>query len=118
MLFREPLRIPGDFVICTEALEKEFMKTTGEAFRDLRLKQTRANNTLRAFVHKALETSTHVYASFDKVKKPLQRTYEGPYEVRERFDKYFDVKIKGAAERVTIGRLKSAATSRPSELPT
>lgn len=114
MLFGEPLRIPGEFFEPVHEPERnEFMKTIGEAFRNLRPKQTRANNTSKPFVHKALGTSTHVYVRVDKVKKPLQRPYEGPYEVIERFDKYFDVKIKGGKERITIDRLKPAFMPHP-----
>ena len=80
------------------------MRAISEAFRTVRPTQPECRDISKPFIRKALGTSTHVYIRVDRVKKPLQRPYEGPYEVLERFEKFFDVKIKGQKEHISIER--------------
>ena len=47
-----------------------------------------------------------VFVRRNAVRKPLQHTYDGPYEVIQRSDKYFTLKIKGRSEVIPLDRLK------------
>ncbi|UYV77849.1 hypothetical protein LAZ67_15002570 [Cordylochernes scorpioides] len=44
----------------------------------------------------------------DRVKKPLEPPYEGPFPVLERTDKYFTLKVKGKNVTTSIDRLRPA----------
>ncbi|UYV85054.1 hypothetical protein LAZ67_X004411 [Cordylochernes scorpioides] len=44
----------------------------------------------------------------DRVKKPLEPPYEGPFPVLERTDKYFTLKVKGENVTTSIDRLRPA----------
>ena len=56
---------------------------------------------------KLFETSS-VYVRVDRVKKGLEPSYTGPYQVSERFDKYFTIKTSRAQKNVSLDCLKSA----------
>ncbi|UYV60514.1 hypothetical protein LAZ67_1001391, partial [Cordylochernes scorpioides] len=44
----------------------------------------------------------------DRVKKPLEPPYEGPFPVLDRTDKYFTLKVKGRNVTISIDRLRPA----------
>ncbi|UYV65409.1 hypothetical protein LAZ67_3004297 [Cordylochernes scorpioides] len=46
--------------------------------------------------------------ALDRVKKPLEPPYEGPFPVLERTDKYFTLKVKGKNVTTSIDRLRPA----------
>jgi len=60
------------------------------------------------FVHKDLKNCTHVFLRIDRVKKPLENPYEGPYLVKNKCDKYFTISIKNKDVNISVDRLKSA----------
>ena len=52
--------------------------------------------------------SSHVFIRVDRVKKPLQPPYNGPFRVIERMDKYFIIDVNGKHDSISIDRLKVA----------
>ncbi|GFW43846.1 hypothetical protein TNCV_2854791 [Trichonephila clavipes] len=56
----------------------------------------------KTFVHKDLHNSTHVFIRVDRVKKALEPSYDGPFPVAKRHDKYFTVKIKGKDINISV----------------
>ncbi|UYV68175.1 K02A2.6-like, partial [Cordylochernes scorpioides] len=62
----------------------------------------------KVFVHKDLKTCSHVFIMTDRVKKPLEPPYEGPFPVLDRTDKYFTLKVKGRNVTISIDRLRPA----------
>ena len=58
---------------------------------------------------KGLTKCTHVFVLDCSVKAPLQRPYKGPYQVIERSDKVFKIRLdNGTIDTVSIDRLKPA----------
>ncbi|GBM00106.1 hypothetical protein AVEN_176361-1 [Araneus ventricosus] len=74
----------------------------------VRPRTTRRNSSRHIFVHKDLETCSHVFQRIDRVKKQLESPYEGPFPVIERQDKYFTINIKWKHVNVSLDRLKPA----------
>ena len=62
----------------------------------------------RGFVHKSLDSCTHVFLRHDAVTKPLQPPYAGPFKVLKRTPKYFVISQKEKSVTVSIDRLKPA----------
>jgi len=55
-----------------------------------------------------LTSGTHVFIRHDAVKKPLQKPYDGPFQVLKRSDKHFTLDMNGHEDVVSIDRLKPA----------
>lgn len=71
-------------------------------------------NSRTTYIPKELQTCTHVWVRIDRVKRPLEAPYSGPFEVVERFDKYFILKLStGKTDAVSIDRLKPAVLHPP-----
>ena len=66
------------------------------------------NNSKKVFVHKDLESCNKVYVRVDRVKKPLEAPYEGPFLVISRKKKYFRIDRDGKKDTVSIDRIKPA----------
>ena len=49
----------------------------------------------------------------DRVRRPLEPPYDGPYPVLSRSDKTFKISMNGRHETVSIDRLKSASVEEP-----
>lgn len=64
-----------------------------------------------SYVHKDLNTCTHVWVRTDAVRKPLQAPYKGPFKVIRRTPKYFILDINGEEDSVSLERLKVAYLS-------
>ena len=60
------------------------------------------------YVHDDLDSCTHVYVRQDKVRKPLEKTYNGPFKVLQRSSKHFTLEVKGNRDVVSLDRLKPA----------
>jgi hypothetical protein len=62
------------------------------------------------FVHKELETCSHVFLRDDTIRGSLTPAYSGPHKVLARGDKVFKILLKGKEASVSIDRLKPAFT--------
>ena len=76
----------------------------------LNLRATPTRQSLRPNTHisPSLTSASHVFVRRDAVRTPLQRPYDGPYEVIKRSDKFYTLNIKGHQDTVSIDRLKPA----------
>lgn len=110
LVYGQGLRIPGEFFDAPKECNDrtDFSKRLHNVFDSLRPVETTNHSKKRFFINKQLMKSTHVFVRFDAVKKPLQKPYDGPYEVLHRENKFMDVLIKGKAQRISIDRLKPA----------
>ncbi|VDQ16638.1 unnamed protein product [Trichobilharzia regenti] len=64
--------------------------------------------SIDVFVHPSLETSPHVFVRRDTVRRPLEPSYDGPYKLIKRLDKFVVLDKKGCEDAVSIDRPKPA----------
>lgn len=112
MLYGSTLRIPGQFFGESQANSNENLKQT---MNDLEPTETSRHVEHPIFVHKSLDKCSHVFVRNDLVRASLQRPYEGPYQVIDRNNKYFKVRIRGRDINISIDLLKPAHISQPVE---
>ncbi|XP_053691783.1 uncharacterized protein LOC128740269 [Sabethes cyaneus] len=110
LVYGQALRIPGEFFDPppVNVDRTDFLHNLQRALAKLRVPTTTHHARPSVFVHKDLETCTHVFVRIDTVKRSLQRPYEGPYKVIARGTKYVDVSIAGKQQRISIDRVKHA----------
>ncbi|KYN00651.1 hypothetical protein ALC62_08566 [Cyphomyrmex costatus] len=70
----------------------------------------RKHGTKPAFIFKDLENAKSVFLRHDAPRGALQAPYDGPYEVLERQEKTYKIRVKGQPMNVSIDRLKPAYT--------
>ena len=76
------------------------------SMRNLKPPPVRSNPQRKVHINKDLFSGTHVFVRNDRVRKPLQYTYNGPYRVLDRAEKYFTLDCDGRKETVSLDRLK------------
>lgn len=112
MLYGKSLSIPGQFFgeckSTNSTPEIEFIKQFKETMDSIRPTATSRHGNQSVFVHKALHDCSHVFFRNDFVRKSLQPPYNGPYQVIERDDKIFKIRIKNKSVNVSIDRVKPA----------
>lgn len=74
----------------------------------MRPQPDKRHGTPATFEHKDLENSTYVFLRHDAPTRALQPTYDGPYEVLNRAEKVYKLRINGKTVHVTVERLKPA----------
>lgn len=116
LVFGTTVRLPGEFFDSTKPCSDPatFVTKLKEHMNSLQPQQSRKQHGNRPiFVHHDLHTTTHVFLRVDRVRRPLQQPYEGPYKVLSRSNKVFKLQINGQAVSVTIDRLKPAFQLNP-----
>lgn len=89
LLYGQTLRLPGEFHgECTklEPSPSNFMAHLSEALKKAQAHR-KANTARAAFIHDDLWKSSHVFVRNDAQKRPLVPTYDGPFEVQQRWEK-------------------------------
>lgn len=110
------LRLPCEFLHGKETpleRESEYVSKLREAIRRCRpisFKKSKGNNI---FIPSDLDKCSKVYVRVDRVKKPLEAPYEGPYEVIKKYKKFFKLKLQNKTDTVSIDRLKPAFEWNP-----
>lgn len=77
-----------------------------EALEHLKLVENHHSHNHNIFIPKALKSCSHVWLRVDRVKKPMEAPYNGPYEVISRTNKVFKIKINNQEVTVSIDRIK------------
>lgn len=116
MVFGTPLSLPCEFIEPLKSKEVPDPSNYAERLRQhmaqLQPALTRPSvNNKSSYVHKDLNTCTHVWVRTDAVRKPLQAPYKGPFKVIRRTPKYFILDINGEEDSVSLERLKVAYLS-------
>lgn len=113
MVYGVPLRLPGDFLSEPSQQtinEDNFVGELRKYMSKLQPVPSKHKNKCSTFVHKDLNSTEYVFVRIDRVKKSLERPFEGPYKVLNRTEKYFTLDIKTKAVNISIDRLKPAYT--------
>ncbi|GFX65223.1 retrovirus-related Pol polyprotein from transposon opus [Trichonephila clavipes] len=76
-----------------------------------------ASKNQKIFVHKDLKSCTHVFVRVDRVRKALEPPYDGPFPVKERYEKYFTLTIKNKPVNISVDRLKPAYLLMTDSIP-
>lgn len=106
MVYGETLVVPGEFFPDNSSTSNlDHLRRIAGKFTPC--KQT-YKPTDHRYVAPDLLTSKYVFLRTDAHKSPLTPPYSGPYEVIQRKEKAFQLRIKGAADWVSIDRLKPA----------
>ena len=116
MLYGTTLRLPGEFFpnIDEPTDPYTFVTKFREHMQKVRAKPAaHHSNSKSAFVHKDLQTSTHVFIRSDHVKKPLEAPYTGPHEIINRLsDRVYNINVNGTPQNISVERLKPAFISK------
>lgn len=111
MLYGTNIRLPGTFINPkTKLLSPEnFTRSLHDSMAKISPFNDNHHATgHKTFIHPDMKHCDYVYVRTDAVKKPLTPSYEGPYKVVEKHDKYFKVQFLKRTCAVSIDRLKPA----------
>lgn len=110
MLYGKTIRLPGEFIDTKKIVnenEDDYIRKLRNTF-DIIKPKARENVQKDIFIHKDMETCSHVFIRNDRVKRSLEPPYEGPFKIIERNIKYFKIDINGRMSNISIDRLKPA----------
>lgn len=113
LVYGEPLRLPGEFLLTRNDDVKfenaaEFVRDLRHQIRQIKPVNGTCHGEKKNFIFKDLATSQQVFIRHDGPKNCLQMPYDGPYPVVSRNKKTFCINVKGKKITVTIDRLKPA----------
>nr|XP_021204760.2 uncharacterized protein LOC101740309 isoform X1 [Bombyx mori] len=112
LVYGEPLRLPGEFFVPSNAIPA--LDITDFASR-LRLQMAKLSPEPASrhgqktfYIPKDLATAEYVFLRQDAVRRSLEAPYTGPYKVIERGNKTFKILTNERETTVSIDRLKAA----------
>ena len=112
LLYGTTLRLPGEFFenTATDGTTDptSFVTHLRDTMRELKPPPVRSHPHRNVHINKDLSSCTHVFVCNDRVRKPLQAPYDGPYKVLDRAEKYFTLECDGRRDTVSLDRLKPA----------
>lgn len=73
---------------------------------------SRNYNRVGTYIPSDLNKCTHVWVRVDRVRRPLEVPYSGPYPVIHRNPKFFTVKLLNKEDNISVDRLKPAVITR------
>ncbi|BHF60405.1 hypothetical protein SprV_0100337000 [Sparganum proliferum] len=119
LVFGTTLRLPGEMVTPTsrgaEETPENFVHRLRQFMRSLSPVPPRAPST-EPYVEKGLANCTHVFVRCDRVRKPLESPYEGPFRVLARNSKTFRILRGDKEDVVSIDRVKAAVAEEPPDV--
>lgn len=110
LVYGSSIRLPSEFLQeSTESTpSNEFVQELKARMNMLKPVNIVHKSNRSIFVHKDLESCTHVFVRNDAIRKPLEQPYSGPYRIIKRTDKVFTLDINGKIKVLSIDRLKPA----------
>ena len=115
MVFGTSLRIPGQFVPGDEVGDFSsnfFVQALADRMRVLRpAPSSHRPSPTSVFLPPSLLQAKQVYIQHDAVRRPLQRPYDGPFDVIKPGKKSFIVSRQGQPYSVSVDRLKPALSA-------
>ncbi|XP_018321592.1 protein NYNRIN-like [Agrilus planipennis] len=112
LTYRQPLRLPGEFLTPRTNDDMEdfdaYIRQLRQDFQELQPVPGTHHGRRYIFVFKDLATAKQVFVRNDGPKQPLQAPYEGPFPVVKRTAKTLTVHFKGKDVIISVDRVKSA----------
>lgn len=110
LVYGEPIRIPGEFLITNSKQynTQEFATYLRSHISKIRPTPASRHASPGSFVHDSLKTASHVFLRQDAVRKALEPPYTGPYRVLKRNDKTVTIANGTKSIVVSLDRVKSA----------
>ena len=115
LVYGSTLRLPGEFFSHSSDDDYDpssYVSRLRERISEIIPQQTSAHCKAKLFVPKDLQSCSHVFVRVDRVRRPLEAPYDGPFAVVSRSTDTFVVKVitkRGPEEqRINIRRLKPA----------
>lgn len=112
LVYGNSLKLPGELFQGSKlpkVPQIEFVHLLRTHMASLRPTPATDHGKRTVFVQKDLKTCTHVFVRTDRVKKPLESPYQGPFVVLKRTDKVFTIMLDNNKEAtVSIDRVKPA----------
>lgn len=107
LLYGENINLPNTIQPLSDEITDptDFISKLRIYFENLRSPEVR-KPTSKSFVPSDLTSCEKVFLRVDKLRKPLDSPYEGPFNVIHRFDKNFIINKNGKEVNVSIDRLK------------
>ncbi|BHF59596.1 hypothetical protein SprV_0100255700 [Sparganum proliferum] len=120
LVFGATVRLPGEMISPTpqSAVEdptnllhrlRQFMRTLSPV--------PPRSSASPSYLEKDLATCSHVYLRCDRVRRPLEPPYDGPFRVISRGKKNFRIQRGTREEVVSVDRLKAAVPDIPPDEP-
>nr|VZI45144.1 unnamed protein product [Spirometra erinaceieuropaei] len=120
LVFGSTVRLPGEMISPTPqgAVEdptnllhrlRQFMRTLSPV--------PPRSSASPSYLEKDLATCSHVYLQCDRVRRPLEPPYDGPFRVISRGTKNFRIQRGTREEVVSVDRLKAAVPDTPPDEP-
>ncbi|BHF86036.1 hypothetical protein SprV_ctg2302921400 [Sparganum proliferum] len=120
LVFGATVRLPGEVISPTpqSAVEdptnllhrlRQFMRTLSPV--------PPRPSVSESYLEKDLATCSHVYLRCDRVRRPLEPPYDGPFRVISRGTKNFRIQRGTREEVVSVDRLKAAVPDTPPDEP-
>ncbi|XP_072179818.1 uncharacterized protein [Diadema setosum] len=103
LVFGTTLRLPAQFVDPKRADvdPSDYVSRLRDHMSQINPTSPRAQSTT-TYLPKDLCTCSHVFVRVDRVRKPLEQPYSGPYKVLKRTDKYYTLDINGKREQANL----------------
>ena len=113
LVYGTTLRLPGEYFYPIKDQHPDPLLYTSQLkaiMQQLRTPPVKVKHHKQTYMSNDLTTCTHVFVRHNAVKKPLQRPYDGPFQMLKRTGKHFTLKIKDKESVVSMDRLKPAYT--------
>lgn len=110
IVFGQGLRLPSDF-FDTSAVTTDiptFVAKLRQNMQNIQPILQRHHSKQKIFVHKDLQTTSHVFLRHDAIRKSIHPVYDGPFKVLKRSEKSFLILTPRGQQEVSIDRLKPA----------
>ncbi|XP_050548273.1 uncharacterized protein LOC126909907, partial [Daktulosphaira vitifoliae] len=108
IVFGSTIRLPNEFFMQSSVATDpcSFAETLKKTMETIRPVSTSNHGSKKVFIYKDLASCSHVFVRVDRVKKPLEQPYEGPYKIVQRYEKTFKLLIRQKECIISIDRLK------------
>ena len=110
LLFPRPLISQDNLCEETSNLSSKVVKELSQQMSKINfdeLSTGRLHSRPKSFIPEDLKVCSHVWIRVDRIRKPLEAPYMGPFKVIKRSDKFFVIEtVKGNQQSISIDRLK------------